>query len=142
MRHIILIFFLIIFLLGCQNNIQPQKYSKPLSDDLLYKYSENEKAKDITKSITENSMIKNAVVVVSGNTALIGLNMNSDGNNINNIKEDIIQKVKMFDSSISNIEISTDKEMYNRINKLNQDIINDKPIKGIVEDFINLLKIK
>jgi hypothetical protein len=32
--------------------------------------------------------------------------------------------------------------MYARISKLNEDILNDKPLEGIAEEFINLMKNK
>lgn len=141
-----LIFFIVIILIliitSCTSNqgngVRLKQNSK--SQTNISKYAENEKAKNIANSILNIPGVKKTVVVVNGKTALIGLVVDNNKDlQKSYYKEMAIQKVKAIDSSISRIQVTLEKDMYDRISKLNDDILNDKPLRGIMRDFKNLL---
>lgn len=138
--------FLFLFIIGgCTGKNdgggQPQNYEKPLGNSTVDKYSENEKARNIVNSILTVPGIKRVIVVVNGKTALIGLDVdNNQSGNINYLKNAAVQKTRSVEPNITNVEVTADKDMYARISKLNEDIINGKPLTGVAEDFISVIR--
>jgi YhcN/YlaJ family sporulation lipoprotein len=145
MRKILLILVTVVLLSSCttkKNNTDKIQYEKPLNHELqIDRYAENEKAKNIANSILEIEDVDKVVVVVTGKTALIGMSV-EDSSKLNYLKTKAVQITRSIDKNIANIKITTEPQMYNRISKLNDDILNNKPIGGIAEEFINLMKNK
>lgn len=144
LRFIYIILIFIFFISGCsgqkENLPKPQSNPKPLNGSMINRNIENDKAKNIANSILKTPGINKAVVVLNGTTALVGLNVNKSINTENNYKRISEQKVVEIDGNITNIEVTTDDTMYKRISKLNEDIKNGKPLGGIIEEFMGLIR--
>jgi YhcN/YlaJ family sporulation lipoprotein len=144
MRIIVLIISLFL-LTGCvgqknDGNI-PNGNKGNIISESYDKYEEDEKAKNIVNQLLNTNGIEKAVVVVNKNTALIGLKLkNTSEDNKQYFKDVAINKTREIDPNISNIEITLDELMYNRISRLNNDIKKGKPLEGIKEDFDNIFK--
>lgn len=145
LRYIFVLLIMITMFSSCSNNTS-EKNSKPYvnpveDEESLNKYSESEKARDIGKIILKTPGIQRVVVVVSGNTALIGLDIDERvRSNSGYYKNIAVEKVREIDSNISKIEVTSDAAMYERISKLNEDVLNGRPLSGISQDFKNILK--
>lgn len=142
---ILLPILLIVLLFGCsspdKNNAKPQEYKFINNDSKPDRYIETEKAKDIANKILQTGNIEKVVVVVSGKTALVGMTPNNDSKeDLKILKTTAAKKVREVDANISKIEVSTDDDIYDRISKLNDDITNGKPLKGITDSFKGILK--
>jgi len=145
LRYIFTVIIILLLLAGCANQKSENnslKYAKPIQDkSSLTRFSENEKAKKIANNILKVQGIKKVVVVVSGKTALIGLNIDKkDKNRSEYFKNIAIQKTNDIDTSISDIKVTLDDDMYNRINKLNEDISSGSPLSGVIRDFKKIFK--
>lgn len=143
LRFIFIIVLSLFFISGCsgqKDNTAKPHYSKPLNNSQTNRYIENEKAKSIANSILKTPGVNKTVVVISGTTALIGLDVNKNINTENNYKHISTQKVSEIDGNITKIEVTTDSSMYKRISKLNEDITNGKPLSGAIEEFMGLIR--
>lgn len=149
LKHILLLLVFLLLFTSCTpirsgDNEQRQRGTK-IADEKpsIYRYSENEKAKRIANSILLAPGVKKVVVVVNGKMALIGLDIDSKKEDDKNYyKEIAIRETQKVDKNISNIEVTTDKIMYDRIQKLNDDIKKERPLRGILQDFMSLFKLK
>lgn len=139
-----LIVLLLLMLIGCNSDnvsLNNKLYEKQ-GGKKNSQYAENFKAKNMVNELIKIQGIKKAVVVINGTTVLVGLEVQDTSNNTGLLKDCVYQKIKIMDSNLSKVEITTNKDIYKRISKLNDDITNNRPISGIKDDFTNLLKIK
>lgn len=104
---------------------------------------DQQKAQEIANELKEMEPIEEATVVISGNTALIGIAIPEgyyQNEEEEQLKDELEQKVKNMVPGITNIAITDEKDMYKRINDLSGDMRNGTPMQGVTDEFTKLAK--
>ncbi|HHV97712.1 MAG TPA: hypothetical protein GXX37_14830 [Clostridiaceae bacterium] len=103
--------------------------------------ADTEKSKQIKAQLEKMSGVDDVSVVVLGNTALVGCDIDNDNRtgNTDNLKNKIVQQVKNMDNSITNCVVTDKPEILERIKALGEDITNGKPGNEITEEFNRII---
>lgn len=101
-----------------------------------YNQSLTSRANKMAEAATQVSGVNRSVVVISGNTALIGVQTNGMQNTAttNTIKNNVIGNVKASDRIIRNVYVTADPSIYTRLTNLSSDIVNGKPVAGLTRE--------
>jgi len=102
--------------------------------------ADTKKAENIKAQVKSMNEVKDASVIVIGNTALVGCKLSGNAGNTADIRNKVIQKVKSTDNTITNCTVSESPQILDRINKLGTDITNNKPVNEISEEFNRIIK--
>lgn len=78
-----------------------------------------------------------ANVIVNNDTAIIGYTANGV-KGVSPTQNTISDKVKQLDKSIKNVIVSDSKDAINKMNQLQSDISNNKPVKEVTDKFNQL----
>lgn len=102
----------------------------------------SDRADKIANKVSDLKEVNRATVVISGNTALVGVNIadNIEGNMTNNLKEKIKDTVKATDKNIRNVSVTANADLYKRIDNIGQDIRNGKPLSGFAAEIEEILR--
>jgi len=101
-----------------------------------------ERANRIAKLINDFPEVNKTTVIITGNTALIGIDTvhELDKKEIERLKRKIEEKVYSTDLSLKNIGISTSPEIINRMNKITNSINNMKSIDGLANELSSIIR--
>jgi len=99
-------------------------------------------ARNITNQLKAMPSIEDAIVVISGNTALVGINAANDLKNDEDkfLKNDIVNKVKSMAPNLTNVAVTESPDLYERIRKLSQDMDRGQTIQGLGNEFKEILE--
>lgn len=95
------------------------------------------RAENIKNHLVKLKNVKKAIVVVSGNTAIVGCKLSPSVKDVNSVKAMIAKKVKAIDKSITNCVVSDSTDITARINKLAVDIANNRKNPAEINNEIN-----
>ncbi|WP_202709133.1 YhcN/YlaJ family sporulation lipoprotein [Sporosalibacterium faouarense] len=100
------------------------------------------RAKKIADKIAAMSNVEDATVVISGNTALIGVDLTNDSTlRINdNMRKQIERTVKNADSSINKVSVTADPDIFDRIDEIGRNIRTGRPIKGFTDEIEDMIR--
>lgn len=84
----------------------------------------SDRATTIAQRVTALPEINNASVLISGNTAIVGCSVNGDTTNkiTNALKQKVEAAVKVADRNIQNISVTSDPNIYTRIQTMSKDM--------------------
>lgn len=101
----------------------------------------NRNAKNIANQLAAMKEIKRATVVISGNTALVGLNMERGYNYNRNqtIRNNVVQKVKSMAPNVTKVAVTESSDLYGRIDRLFRDMNNGRTMQGLGNEFRTLV---
>lgn len=115
-----------------------------LNDDMIDNDADNmtNRSKVISEKLTDIDGIKNATVIITGNTALIGVDIPADtqDDKIKELKNKVESTTKNTDKDIDNVAITADADIVTRIKNMGKDITNGKPISGFGEEIEEIIK--
>jgi len=100
--------------------------------------SNEERSQKIAKAVTGLNAIKSASVVITGNTAIVGVQTDGNYNDtaLIEIKRMVEERVKSVDKGIDHISVTTAIDLIGRINRMPQaGTSEDPPIAG-PSDFV------
>jgi len=102
----------------------------------------NDRAERIADAVADLNDVRRATVVISGNTAIVGVSMvnTADGNVTNNIKENIRDTVRRVDNRIDNVSVTANPDLYQRIENIANDIGEGRPLSGFGTEIEELLR--
>ncbi|MDR2648608.1 MAG: YhcN/YlaJ family sporulation lipoprotein [Clostridiales bacterium] len=82
--------------------------------------SKEERSRKIAESVTQLDQIKGATAVITGNTAIVGVEMDSQyaDSELIDIKRMVEEKVKSADKGIDHVSVTTAEDMVGRINHM------------------------
>ncbi|NLM12571.1 MAG: YhcN/YlaJ family sporulation lipoprotein [Epulopiscium sp.] len=105
------------------------------------KYS-NERAKHIAEAITNLPKVEKATVIVTGNIALVGVELDSNINEseMDETKKLIEEKTFSADASLKNVSVTASPEIVKRIHSIAQDLNRGKPIEGLAEELGSIIR--
>lgn len=96
----------------------------------------------ISEKLTEIEGIKNATVIITGNTALIGVDIPADtqDDKIKELKNKVESTTKNTDKDIDHVAITADADIVTRIANMGKEIANGKPISGFAKEIEETVK--
>ena len=97
------------------------------------------KSQNIERQVETLTNVKDANVMVVGNTALVACSPNTTAVDTNAMRTDITQKVKSIDPSITNVVVTESADMMTNINQMFSNM-NNKSMNQITQDFNNMLR--
>ncbi|NMB28059.1 MAG: YhcN/YlaJ family sporulation lipoprotein [Tissierellia bacterium] len=100
------------------------------------------RANAIAQKIANLNEVNNCSVLLSGNTAIVGVDMenNLQGKMTTDLKQKIEKTVKDADNSIKNVSVTADPNLYTRISNMAKDIRDGRPISGFANEFQEILR--
>lgn len=100
------------------------------------------RANTIAQRVADLNDVDRASVVITGNTALVGVDMrnNIQGRMTTELKRKIEAKVKNTDSRIKNVAVTADPDLSTRINRIVTDMENGRPISGFANEIQEMLR--
>lgn len=94
--------------------------------------------------------VDNATVVISGNTAYVGVNTDGDltGRNIaygtasdlSSVKRQCAQKIKTANPNIQTVYVSTDANFFDRLRRVGNGVRNGTPVESFRNELSNLIR--
>ncbi|MBS4540100.1 YhcN/YlaJ family sporulation lipoprotein [Clostridium sp. D2Q-11] len=101
----------------------------------------NDNSEMIADSIVEMEGINDATVVVRDNTAFVGIDAadTTDGEVSDQMRQDIETKVKEEDENITEVYISAEEDLFDRINEIAQNVRQGDPIEDFGDDLEDLI---
>lgn len=99
------------------------------------------RARRIADNVADLKEIESATCVISGNTAIIGVQFSEQykGKMTDEIKKKIDQVVKKTDTRISRVAVTADPDLVSRIRDIFRDIGRGRPLSGFVKEINELL---
>jgi len=103
-------------------------------------------ADSIARAVQGVRGINNAVVVIDGNTAYVGIDLNEHENiestsEIQSIKEQVASVVRREDADIKTVYVSAETDFVEKITRISRELRNGKPIGSIRDDLDNIVKV-
>ncbi len=98
---------------------------------------------NIAKQLRAMEPIENANCVISGDTALVGIDIKDNYYKYDEaqyLKNDIAKKVKNMVPGIKNVAVTEETDLYNRIDKLSIDMTNGRTMQGMATEFSDIIK--
>lgn len=103
-----------------------------------------DRATAIAQRVTALPEISNASVLISGNTAIVGCDVDVNGNTNNTITAALKQKVeaavKVADKNIQNVSVTSDPNIHSRIKTMSTDMNNGNPVKSFTQDIEDIMR--
>lgn len=102
----------------------------------------SDRAEDIARKVANLNDVNSATVVISGDTALVGVDMknNLEGKITDDLKRKVEKVVKDTDDKIDNVSVTADPDLYKRLDNMARDIRNGKPISGFSKEIQEMLR--
>lgn len=115
---------------------RPTDDNRPISEDA------RRKASTITSTLNAMEPIENSTAVISGNTALVGIDIVDNYYKYDEaeyLKDNLEDKVRTMMPGITNVAITDSPDMYRRIEKLSKDMDNGNTMEGLTNEFNDLV---
>ncbi|SHK05909.1 YhcN/YlaJ family sporulation lipoprotein [Tepidibacter formicigenes] len=102
----------------------------------------NNRSNQIARNCNKLSGVNNSTVAISGNTAVVGVDLdkNVEGNLTEDLKRKIESTVKATDKNITNVVVTADIDLYERIKKVGQDIKAGRPLTGLGNELQEIIR--
>lgn len=97
------------------------------------------KSQNIERQVANLANVKDANVMVVGNTALVACSPNTTGVDTNALRNSITQKVKSIDPSITNVVVTESADVMTNVKQMFSNM-NNKSMNQITQDFNNMLR--
>lgn len=104
--------------------------------------TESARAAKIASNVAKIPEVNKATVVISGNTALVGIDMKSrvQGAHETNVKKKVEKTVRDTDKAIKNVSVTSDPDLYTRINNIAKGIAAGRPLSEFTKQISEILK--
>lgn len=103
---------------------------------------ENQQAKNLAIEAAKVNNVKSAYVVVSGNMAIVGININKklEKNETERLKNEVGERLKKSDQQITDVRVSTDADTVTRVRRISDGIAQGKPVSGFNKEINEILR--
>lgn len=125
-----------------ENNRMNTDLERNVESNNLSNTNMTDKADKIAAEVTKVKDVKSATVVITGNTALVGINMTSGTKGTLNaqVKENVENAVKAVDKNITRVSVTADPDLFTRIENIAKDIGNGKPLSGFGQEIEEIIR--
>ncbi|NLX63103.1 MAG: YhcN/YlaJ family sporulation lipoprotein [Tissierellia bacterium] len=132
-------------LLGREDTVERNRLRNNIVNDRDFNNNMNnsrELARKIANRVEDIEGINRAYVLISGDTAIVGVNMDNEaeGQITRDLKDRIERVVKKVDNDIDNVSITADPDLLTRIRNMFEDIDEGNPIEGFANQFEEILR--
>lgn len=105
-------------------------------------YQQVVKAESIADSLVDQEGIYDATVVLHENKALVGVDAleEREGKLSQDMKYKIMNTVKAFDAEIKNVTITSNKDLFNKIDDIEQSLIRGDTKRNISKEIDEIIK--
>lgn len=100
------------------------------------------RADRIANEVTKHNEVRSATVVITENTALVGVNLTSGtkGELNTEIKRQIEDAVKKADNGIERVSVTADPDLFTRIENIAKDIGQGRPLSGFGQEVEEIIR--
>lgn len=100
------------------------------------------KSDQIATAVKQIQGVQTATVVVTGNTAYVGVVLapNTTADNTNNIKNQVAQMVRSTATGVNTVYVSTDAGFMNRLRAVGEGLRSGRPITGFTTELNNMIR--
>lgn len=100
------------------------------------------KSDQIANAVKQLPGVQNATVVVTGNTAYVGITLDrsTTAANTNNIKSQVAQVVRSTATGVNTVYVSTDVGFMNRLRAVGEGLRSGRPITGFTTELNNIIR--
>jgi YhcN/YlaJ family sporulation lipoprotein len=99
-----------------------------------------QKSRRIEEQLKNMNGIEDVRVIVNGNTALVGCKPSAAAGDPTAIRNQVAQKVKEIDNSVTDVRVSESPKILTDMERLSDNLTNNKPMDNIVEEFNRIFK--
>lgn len=102
----------------------------------------SDRADRIKNQVSKLKDVKSATVVITERTALVGINLTSGtkGELNSKIKKDVEDTVKKADKDIERVAVTSDPDIFTRIENIGKDIGQGRPISGFATEVEEIIR--
>lgn len=99
------------------------------------------RSQHIADKVAAMSEVEKAAVVITGNTALVGVTIEgaTEGKLSDQVKKNIETTVKASDKAIDNVVVTADPDLFDRIRIMMSDIAKGKPLSGFAKEINEMI---
>ncbi|WZL73529.1 YhcN/YlaJ family sporulation lipoprotein [Clostridiaceae bacterium 35-E11] len=111
--------------------------------DLGTRPDNNQAAEEkIAREVKKVPGVKDAVVLMNNNTAYIGIDIgqNIENAQTNNIKDQVMDKVKRIEPAITRVYVSADVDVFGRLTQYGRDVRAGQPIRGFIDEIEEMFR--
>lgn len=100
------------------------------------------RAAKIATNVAKLPEVNKATVVVSGNTAIVGIDMKASvqGTHETQVKKKVEKTVRDTDKGIKNVSVTSDPDLYKRIENIAKGIAAGRPLSEFTKQITEILK--
>ncbi|MDN5316945.1 MAG: hypothetical protein PWR08_1069 [Thermoanaerobacterium sp.] len=100
------------------------------------------RAAKIATNVAKLPEVNKATVVVSGNTAIVGIDMKASvqGTHETQVKKKVEKTVRDTDKGIKNVSVTSDPDLYKRIDNIAKGIAAGRPLSEFTKQITEILK--
>ncbi|NLP46270.1 MAG: YhcN/YlaJ family sporulation lipoprotein [Epulopiscium sp.] len=115
-------------------------YRRP--DTVVEPVEDTKKAKKIASNITKQPEVEKATVLITGNTALVGiqLSQNLSNDDLDQLKREIESQVKQEQQDIKYVSVTNSPKLVDRMTIIAEDIMEGRPIQGLADEIGVILR--
>lgn len=127
------------------NNYAPDMYNRDLNNNLGNNVNFNKttrRADDVARTCEQVTGVENATVVVAGNTAYVGVDLDKNTGlaNERDIKNAVAQKVRASGQDINTVYVSADADFMTRLRNIGAGVRNGRPVEGFTTELNNMIQ--
>jgi len=118
---------------------QDQREEIEPRQDNAYQYIA--RAETIADSIVDLTGVDNATVLISGTTAIVGVDVSegTEGVISNDLRNDVENVVRRTDTEIREVRITADRDLFNRIDEIEQSLMNGENANSFTKDIESIM---
>jgi YhcN/YlaJ family sporulation lipoprotein len=152
-RKILLMLFVITMIIttvlsGCKpaKKPTPTRYTPPAPKTtpapVRKPVSETARAERIARNVAKIPEVNKATVVISGSTALVGIDMKAhvQGAHETEVKKKVEKTVRETDKAVKNVSVTADPDLYKRIDNIAKGIAAGRPLSEFTKQIAEILK--
>ncbi|WP_427338479.1 YhcN/YlaJ family sporulation lipoprotein [Caloranaerobacter sp. DY30410] len=100
------------------------------------------RAEKIADSIVDLPGVDDATVVITGNTALVGVDIEEEleGKVVTDLKKQIVTRVKQIDKNIKNVTVTADPDLFERIDDIAQEINRGRGMSEFTDEVKEIIR--
>lgn len=102
----------------------------------------NNRVQNIKRAVEEVKYVKSASVIITGNTAIVGVNMSPgvEDRVTSRVKKEVEDRVRRTDRTIDNVAVTSDPDLVARIERIAEKISQGKPVTAFTTEITEILR--
>lgn len=96
----------------------------------------SERVKKVEDAVNKIKEVKSSAVVITGDRALVGINMQSnvEAAKTNKVKSEVEKAAKAADKSLTSVAVSSDADVFTRISKVGEGLKSGRPFSEFANE--------